>query len=260
MERRERVQRRRELRKTHRSITRRELLVADYVQYKYSDIYAEAVQFYNVLNDLYPTKNDLKKTYEYKAWKKNVRTALNPSSLNIQTPIHPQATHEEQPETSGSTQSLPPSSDRCEQTESQPPSPIHPEKRIYADNLQLRIPLIQYPSVTTETLETVTDIQYPSVTTETLETVTDIQYPSVTTETLETVTEETLAAGTIEPSLLQEISPDAIEKIIEELRAEPDLRDILSAVEEQLEFEQLANDIEIPEYEYDLLEKELENW
>ena len=240
----EKVQRRKELRKTHKSIIRRELLVADYVQYKYSDIYTEAVQFYNALNDLYPMKNDLKKTIEYRAWKKNVRGALNPSSLNIQTPIHPQAIHEEQPETSGSTQSLPPSPDRCEQTESQPPTPIHPEKHIYADNLQLRIPLIQYPSVTTQSQETVTDIQCPSV----------------TTETLETVTEETLAAGTIEPSLLQEISPEAIEKIIEELRAEPDLRDIVSAVEEQLEFEQLANDIEIPEYEHDLLEKELENW
>ena len=214
MEGRQKVQRRRELRKTQRSITRRELLVADYVQYKYSDIYTEAVQFYNVLNDLYPTKNDLRKTDEYRVWKMNVRRSLSLSSLNI-----PQATQGEQPETSDSTQSLPPSPDRSEQTESPPPTPIHQRKHIYADNLQLRIPLIQYHSVTTQTLETVTDetlasdtiepyLRDPSVTTETLETVTEetlapgtiepyLRDPSVTNETLETVTEETLAPGTI---------------------------------------------------------------
>ena len=66
MDRVKQVNRRKELRKTHKNMLRRELLVAEYVQYKYSDIYAEAVLFHDTLNRLYPTKHDLKKTDEFR--------------------------------------------------------------------------------------------------------------------------------------------------------------------------------------------------
>ena len=62
---------------------------------------------------------------------------------------------------------------------------------------------------------------------------------------------------TIHPSILEEISPRLIQEIIEDLRAEPDLKDIATNIEEQLRFEQefeqlgMDLDIDIPE---------LENW
>ena len=46
------------------------LFVQDYVQEKYQSIYAEAVSFYNTLNDRYPKKIDLRKTKEFRQWKK----------------------------------------------------------------------------------------------------------------------------------------------------------------------------------------------
>ena len=222
MDRTKKVTRRRELRKTQKTINRRELFVSDYIHLKYNDIYAEAVKFYDVLDGHYPKKNDLKKTDEYRLWKINVKKAS--SSLNAQihqTPIQPQAG------TSGSTQTQSP-------------------RQIYSDNFELKIPLMVHPSVTPETTESVTA-------TETMESVT-------ATETLETVTAtetlETFPVDATDPSLNQEISLEDMQKILEELREDPDLSSIFSIVEEQFDF----MDIEIPEYGQDLLEKEFKNW
>ena len=41
-----------------------------YVKEKYQNIYTEAVNFYTTLNGLYPKKNDLRKTKEFREWKK----------------------------------------------------------------------------------------------------------------------------------------------------------------------------------------------
>ena len=46
------------------------VFVQDYVQEKYQSIYVEAVSFYNTLNGLYPKKIDLRKTKEFRQWKK----------------------------------------------------------------------------------------------------------------------------------------------------------------------------------------------
>ena len=285
------VQRRKEQRRIYRSKVRQVLLMTDYIQHKYFDIYTEAAQYYNGLNELYPTKYDLRKTVEYKRWKMQVtgqtieRPRPKPSHANIQTPIqiHPQSriivTNEdqpsspdpseqpetpgkslpsspdpsEQPETPGKSlpsspdpseqpetpgKSLPASPDPSEQPEtpgnSLPASPIELRagKHTYTDNMQLRIPLFQRKSPT--------------------------NHPAVTVRTLQTVTEEVLEEGTLYPSLYEELSPDLLDKIISELRAEPDLQSILTSIEQELEFEQLGMDIDIPEH--DLLENELENW
>ena len=332
MDKRGKVERRRQLRRTHRTKIRRELLISEYIQHKYFDIYSEAVQFYNMLNNLYPTKYDLKKTHEYKVWKSgvtaNVERARKPSHVNIQTPveIHPQAgitvtgitlTCEEQPETPGTGESQPSSPDPSEQPEtpgtgesqpsspdpseqpetpgtgesrpsspdpseqpetpgtgesrpsspdpseqpetpgtgeSRPSSPIQLQsgKHVYTDNLRLRIPLFQHKSPT----------NHPAVTVKTLQTITEeileegTLQPSLYEE--QTITEEILEEGTFQPSLYEELAPDLIEKIINELRSEPGLQDIFTSIEQQLEFEQLGMDIDIPEH--GLLENELENW
>ena len=87
--------------------------------------------------------------------------------------------------------------------------------------------------------------------------------PAVTTETLQTVTEEVLQEGTtFQLSLHQEIPPEVIEKIINELRAEPELRSILTSIEQELGMDMgIDMDIDISDdvrLENEL--NELENW
>ena len=135
--------------------------------------------------------------------------------------------------------------------DSQPPTPvkIRSGKNVYNDTLQLRIPLIPCKSRTlpvTVEEDTSTHEEHPPI------------EPAVTTETLQTVTEEIFDEGTIQPSLCEELAPELIEKIIEELRAEPDLKDIFTSVEDQIDFEQLGMDIDIVE-DYPL-ENELYLW
>ena len=248
------VQRRREQRKQHRSDVRQGLFVVDYIYNKYPDIHSEAAEFYNAVNTRYPTKHDLRKTAEYKVWKIHIkgqqipkRERPNPVHPNIEPipfQIRPRAqidvigTGEPQP--SGPSPSEGPSAPDTGEPQPSGPSPSEgpsapdtgePQPPVYADNLQLRIPLRRYKSKTTT--KRCTD----------------------TTETVQTVTEEDI----IHPSMLEEISPELIEKVIEELRSEPCLKDIFTNIEQQLEFEQLGMDIDV-DIEDNALDIELGQW
>ena len=102
----EKVERRKELRRVQRSKVRQVLLIAEYIQHKYHDIYAEAAQFYNQLNQKHATKYDLRKTPEFRRWKmqvtgqaKTTRKRPKPSHRNIETLalVHPHfVTNEDQ--------------------------------------------------------------------------------------------------------------------------------------------------------------------
>ena len=64
-----------------------------------------------------------------------------------------------------------------------------------------------------------------------------------------TPTVETIAEGdtNIEPSFEELLSPDVVDEIIKELRQDPDLKDIITELEDQIAFEELeiAMDIEV---------------
>ena len=299
----EKVEKLKQGRRDRRSKVRQDQLVADYIYCKYYEIYCEAAQFYNELNQKYPTKYDLRKSAEYKMWKihitgqtQKLRKKLpKPFHQNIDTPIHihPQSvltviydedlstnpTHSEPPSPESNPESPahsePPSPESNPESpaHSEPPSPeSNPESPAHSEppptpgkflstieqktgkHMQLRIPLIKSPAVITETIQTVTE--------EVLQEGTNLEpslYEEIITETLQTVTEEVLQEGmNLEPSLYEEISPEVIEKIIAELRAEPELQNIVTNIEQELEFEQVAMDIDISDD--DRLEKELEIW
>ena len=64
-------------------------------------------------------------------------------------------------------------------------------------------------------------------------------------QSLETVAEEVLGEGMVYPNLHDEISNELVEHILNELREDPELKDIFNIVE--TEFEQLGADIDINE-------------
>ena len=145
--------------------------------------------------------------------------------------------HSESPQTemTGHTESPEPESAQTEMTgHTESPEPERPPVK-NGKMMELKIPLISLPTKTQEV-------------------------PSIITETLETLTEEVIqeyTVDTIEPSLYEEISPEIVDKIISELRGDPGLKDVMTAVEEQIELEEVGMDIDI-EID-DRLEAELEN-
>ena len=261
----EKVKRRRELRKKTRDNIRQTSFVVDYIESKHPNIYTEAVEFYNMINSHYPAKIDLRKTAIYKDWKHRItcQQQLYPNTQPFPFP-YPSAQTAVMP--TGETRSSTPDTTELEPSSSCPESSSDASEELpsipcqetstggieklrelcYNDNFQLRIPLIRYNSgsVATETVQSATQEVCP---------VNSIQ----PTETLQTLTEKMLAVDSIQPSILEGISSNLLDKIIEELRAEPELKDVVAQVEEEQLFEELDIDIDMPE---DLLEKELENW
>ena len=69
---------------------RQALFIQEYVEEKYRAIYDEVMKFYNALNGLYPTKHDLRKTNEFRKWKKAIS---GPSATNSQDNSGPSATN-----------------------------------------------------------------------------------------------------------------------------------------------------------------------
>ena len=287
------VQRRKQQRRDHRSKIREDLFIAEYVRYKYFNVYSEAVEFYNTLNVQYPAKYDLRKTDEFKKWKAMVMGVVKKpkrqktSHANIQarsfhnlepSEIHPQVqtttayvessqnqSPSEQP-TSPDTREPEPASP-SEQPASPSEQPISPDTRESepaSPSEQPASPSEQPISPDTGEPEPLTrkhpytdnlQLRIPLIP---HKTISRTKHTTVTTETLQIVTEETLEEDTIQPSILEEIAPELIEKIIDELRLEPDLQDLFTSIEEQIQFEQLGMDIEI--VEDNALENELDLW
>ena len=264
-----------ELRRGYRNKTRQDLLISEYVQLKYYNIYSEAAEFYNQINRNYPTKYDLRKTYEFRKWRASItgETVKEPKKRAVSSrpkhshpdieivpfenldpiEINPEAEIvvtcvEQTSDTADSSPQTPDTTDSSPQTPDTTDTPSTPvksrlEKYTYKDNLQLKIPLISFK--TQKTPPVIGDK-------EAIE-------PAVMSETLQIVTEEIIDEDTIQPSLHEELSQDLIQKIIDELRTEPDLKDIFTSVEEQIEFEQLGMDIDI-DIEGNALDIELEQW
>ena len=106
-----------------------------------------------------------------------------------------------------------------------PPTESQSSPTKYNDMMQLKIPLLSY-----NTCE-----KSPS---------------TVTTQTLGITTEQE-----IDPITLNDIPDEKISEIIEQLRQDPDLKDIFTDIEQQIEFDQLGMDIDVSEQ--NLLEEEL---
>ena len=216
---------------------RQDTLMIQYIRVKHSAIYAEAVDFYHLLNRKYPYKKDLRKADEFKDFiangkEKPIEQVSDPPSRTSDFPN-------------------PPKSFRLQ----------FGERFILKDKhiMQLRIPLMATKPVTAEIQE---DTVTPPVTTGiqgdtvTPPVTTGIQEDTVTTEIIQEGTANTVNAelsclvneitgDTIQPSLLDGLDPELIQQIINQLNAEPDLKDIMEDIEQEIQFEELGMDIDL---------------
>ena len=267
-----------EQRRANKSKTRQAVFISEFVQSKYFDVYSEACRFFNALNTLYATKYDLRKTSEFRLWKSSINgevpkapkrtchTYLNIEKIQ-QTSTVPQSPS--QPQSPTATESPPPQTP----TESSPPqSPTTTESSPPQSPTVTEISSPQSPTATESSppqSPTVTEISSPQSPTATESS--PPQSPTATespptkfNDTLElkipllryntpeksTVTTQTLDITTIQETdlvTLNDFPDEKINEIIEQLRRDPDLTDIFTTIEQQIEFEELGMDLEIPE-------------
>ena len=64
-----RIERKKHQRREKSARIRQHMVTTEYIQFKYHDVYKEALEFYNSLNQKYPDKYDLRKTAEFKVFK-----------------------------------------------------------------------------------------------------------------------------------------------------------------------------------------------
>ena len=273
-----------EQRRANKSKSRQALFISEYIQAKYFDVYSEACSFFNDLNATYATKYDLRKTSEFRQWKMHIngeilknrkRTPLQyldvenvqQTSTGPQSPPPPQSpTGTERPPQSPTGTESPPQSPTG--TESPPQSPTGTESPPQSPTGTGSPP--QSPTGTGSPPQTPTGTGSPPQTPPTESQSSPTKYndmmqlkiPLLSYNTCEkspsTVTTQTLGITTeqeIDPITLNDIPDEKISEIIEQLRQDPDLKDIFTDIEQQIEFEQLGMDIDISEQ--NLLEDEL---
>ena len=228
-------------RRERQSKARQAVFMTEYFYVKYSGIYKEAAQFYNQINAQYPHKHDLRKCEAFKKWKAREQNKTVEQQTNRQTReryhklCYPDIPVEqaESPSSSEISTESPSNSISTENQSEQTESPDSTETPTSQKTMCLEIPLMK-PSVVTETLSIVTLQEKP----------------------LQAAT-EAIPQETIHPSLTEELPNDLVERIIEELRSDPEMATVMTGIEEELEFENLGMELEIPNV--DPLEDELEN-
>ena len=259
----------REKRIETKMLTRQSLFIKEYVQVKYPDIYKEAATMYNEINQHYSMKPDLRKTVEFKLWKNSIAAINN----QPQTPVPPQKPYIYKRTT---YKSIPVDTAINTTTGHQPQSESSKKQtdgRVTGREMCLNIQLItppvahkttQPPEGISTTQETV--IHPPEGISTTQETV--IQEGD-RTEYIDPIIRDELSPQNMEedidPTIIDEISPEIMENIITELRADPQLKNMMDNIEKNVEREETVEEeliglmIDMPEL-YDPLEEESMFW
>ena len=179
-------------RRVEASRVREQRIITGYVELKYPDVYKEAANFYNLLNEKYPFKKDLRKTNEYEWLKAEIPGEITKKYYKRRKP-YPSIKQKVSVEIN---------------------NPI--------DNMQLIIPLIEPP-----TTSTVQQVEPPPA--ESNDKVAESQREQADKGETSEIIQDTIIEDTeiiIGPTLNDEIPNDMIEEIINGLRQDPDLNSI----------------------------------
>ena len=231
---------RREITKT---LTRQGMFISEYMQFKYKDVYKEAGMMYNELNNQYPCKPDLRKTKEFRDWKNALAKAGGESPSYIpkgkkyqykRTAYWNIALDDVQttPEAPSHT------SDKISET-----TPETPETHTSNKVMCLNIPLLDASTYRPSQQTVLEEGDQPA-----------------NQEDHQTDIDQDMT-----PAILDGIPDETIQRIIQELRADPDLRDIMDDIDQEIhtsedvEEEIIGLEVDLPEL-YDPLQEESIFW
>ena len=217
--------------------------IADYVKTKYPQIYEEAATLYNSINKLHPNKPNLRKTMQYRMWK-NQMAQVNDQPLQ---PIPRQRDRYAKPT------DYPDITTEVNNNTSETPTSLSPDQiNQLAGTKQfvLEIPLMIPP----QTVITQASQDEQSECRE----MEEGDQPQ--THILEEGDQpETHVQESLDPTLLDVVPPDVINKIIADLQRDPDLKQIMHDLENQHIHDQIMDlEIDFPDLE-DPLQEEIDN-
>ena len=212
------------LRRQHTQQARAAIFINEYIKEKHRETYEEAVTFYNYVNELHPQKVNLRKTQEFKAMKNGmIFVTKRPKIIKQSFTSIP---------TTGEHGITIVSTDQQAET-------LH---------LPVQTPIEQAETVASSTEQA-----------ETLPKTMQLHIPLMSpNEISTTVLEESLRAtlpDEIQSTLDEEIPEEIYNKILAELRLDPDLAKLMDDIEHDIDEE----DLDLP-IEEDRLESELQNW
>ena len=226
------------LRRKHTQEGRAAIFINEYIKEKHRETYEEAVTFYNYVNELYPQKGDLRKTEEFKAMRNGMMFVAKRPNIVKQTytsipttgehEITIVATHEQSETIHLAIQPPIQQAETLPSIEQPETLPSTEQAETLPKTMQLRIPLMSPQEIST------------------------------------TVLEENLLStlsGELQPTLDEEIPEEIYNKILAELRQDPDLSKLMDEMEQDINenIEEFGEDIDLP-IEEDRLEAELSNW
>ena len=266
-----------------KGLIRQSIFISEYVQRKYPDLYHEAASMYNEINVKYPKKPDLRKCTEFRKWKNTIAVSKGQSASIIprekqykynrteysnivlnptnESPIESPTTQQEngylnQPLTQRiMCLNIPLMPPPCDSTSyeitieepnqttdpSTPQEPATQEPNQTTDPSTPQEPATQEPNQTTDS----STPQEPAT-----------QEPNQTTDPS---TPQEPAEQCMDPSIMDQIAPEIIEKIIQELRLDPNLKDLMDDVQSEVEEEIIGLEVDVPELDY-LMDQDLMFW
>ena len=249
-----------------KALIRQSIFISEYVQRKYPDLYYEAASMYNEINIKYPKKPDLRKCTEFRKWKNSIAVSKGQA-----TSIIPREKEYRYSRTEYSNIVLNPTN------ESPVESPTTPQENGYLNQpltqkvMCLNIPLMSPPCDSTsyeiiiEEGDQTTDPSTPQepATQEPNQT-TDPSTPQEPAtqepnQTTDPSTPQEPAEQCMDPSIIDHLAPEIVEKIIQELRLDPNLKDLMDDVQSQVEEEIIGLEVDVPELDY-IMDQDLMFW
>ena len=233
--------------------SRQAVFSLDYIKVRYPEIYNEVEGFFTVLDLRYPDKHDLRKTNEYVCFKhitegkgskdgKELYFDIKTATVSVKDmenpPVETSVQCESQLVETGHSESLP--VEMSVQFESQLVETGHSESL----PVETVITTVQCESPSTKTTETMSPVSKELEPRLEITLIPEQQArkATITSQTLQITTEQESP-----PISFDDIPSDVVDQIISQLRQDPDLTDIFNDIDLQMEFDQLGEDLDIPE-------------
>ena len=228
-------------RRKHTQEARAAIFINEYIKEKHRETYEEAVTFYNYVNELHPQKGDLRKTQEFKVMKNGMMFVAKRPNIVKQT-------YTSIPTTGEHEITIVATHEQSETMHLAIQPPIQQAETLPSNEQAETLPSIEQ----SETLPSTEQA-------ETLPKTMQLRIPLMSPEEISTTVLEKNLLGTLsdelQPTLDEEIPEEIYNKIISELRLDPDLSKLMDDMEQDID----EQDIDLP-IEEDRLELELQNW